>query len=100
MMSDNCVHCKFSRRRIQSDGVFYHTFKESNGYDYDTYTAVCGNQTKEGLKAYRSQALTELKKKVTAAAQRLRVVESVHRQIKKATTVGQIQSALYHTEHL
>jgi hypothetical protein len=96
----NCVHCKFNRKRTEVDGVFYHTFKESNGMDYDTYTVPCGVQTKEGLRTFRNHALTDLRKHAAAAAAKLRTVESLQRRVRKAATVNEIQSVLYHTEFL
>lgn len=95
-----CFHCELKRHRFVEDGVAFHSFKQSNGYDYDHYCEPCGNQTPEGLKTYRKQSLASVRQKINGVKSTLQILEANADGIKKAVTVGGIMLALRRVEPL
>jgi hypothetical protein len=93
-MATKCYSCDLKRDRFLDEGVYYHSYKESNGYDYDSYVAPCGIQTPEGMKAYRKQSLDFVRQRIRDAKEHLAILEANAEQIKKAKDVSGIISAL------
>ena len=79
--AEKCSHCKWRHKRFLGDeNIYYHSWKESNGQDYDTYTAPCDVQTKAGSEAYRRDALRRVRDKIRGHRQAPEVPQGVRRQ--------------------
>jgi len=88
-----CFYCDNNRRVwVDNDGVRMHSWKESNGMDYDTYTAPCAIQ--ENLNRYRQQALTYATQRVDEAKGRLAHLRMLLGEIKKADHAYKIHHAM------
>ena len=61
MSKVKCYHCDWGRKRFEDEGVFYHSYKESNGIDYDNYVTVCEDQPADAIGKFRKAALEKVK---------------------------------------
>ncbi len=95
-----CELCRAGYKRCVDEGIAYHSYKLSNGYDYDSYTSPCAIQTPEGMKAYRKQSLDFVMQKVRGAKDRLAILESNADRVREAKTTGGIELALKRVQSL
>jgi hypothetical protein len=89
-----CVHCLWGHARLKEEGtrLYYHTFKESNGQGYDTYTVPCTTQSKSGLETYRKYAVGIIAPRVAEAEQKLRKLKASLRVVKEAEEILKIHA--------
>jgi len=85
-----CWLCEHGNKRFLDGGVYWHSHKESNGYDYDNYTSPCGDQTAKTLEAYRKRELEILQANIDRAQEKLDALKSTRDGIKKAKTASSI----------
>jgi hypothetical protein len=89
-----CQLCKDGRRTfIDDSGIRWHSWKESNGMDYDNYTYPCTG-TDTNFAAYRKQSLEFVKKEVDKAQGKLSELRSVMAEIKAAKHIHQITTVV------
>jgi hypothetical protein len=83
-----CFHCRMERKRQKVKGIYYHTYKESNGMDYDSYTELCRVQTPSGLEILRARALQKLDQHLREAQTRVKNLKLAIKEVRKAKQVG------------
>ena len=97
-----CAHCKIGRKPTTDPetGIRWHSYKESNGIDYDNYVSPCADQTKQGLTAYKKQSLEYVTEKVVAARSRLNILQANAKRIKGTKEATVIQMAVLRVQNL
>lgn len=83
-----CSHCKVGRTRQREGGIYFHTYKESNGMDYDRYTSLCAIQTDHGIELLRARALASLDKELAEAKVHVKDLKQSIKHIASATSVS------------
>jgi hypothetical protein len=102
MKSSNgkCALCENHYHRYEEDSIAYHSFKVSNGVDYDNHIVPCAVQSTKGMSRYRRQSLTFVTAKVIALRAKLALAESKLQAIKTAKTPGKITEELEKVKYL
>ncbi len=93
-----CGHCEAGRRRELSDGILWHFYKVSNGYDYDNEHWPCEDQNTAGMAAFRKESLSTMRQRVRNHTSALEILRSNAAIIKKTKSASAIQAALERTE--
>jgi len=96
----SCERCRIGNKRFVDEGIAFHSYKLSNGYDYDSYTSPCADQTPAGMKAYRKQSLEFVMQKVRDAKDRLSILEATASRVRDAKTTGGIALAVERVKSL
>src|SRR5271154_3323923 len=89
-MAKKCYYCTQKNQRFIEDGIAFHSYKLSNGYEYDNYTSPCENQTKEGMATLRKGALSELKSLIQHAKDTLSILQAHAATVRKTKTPSSI----------
>ena len=77
-----CFLCHLGHTRTKSKGLFYHTYKQSNGMDYDNYTELCQIQTPSGRELIRANTLQKLDEELSVAKTRVSELKAVIKRTK------------------
>jgi hypothetical protein len=90
-----CAHCKRKSARVEGgDGLFYHTVKESNGYDYDRYTYPCAIQTASAMRKAMTRTEKVIDKKIIEVTKQLSSLLETREKVRKCPNVFALEEIL------